>query len=330
MSRIDEALARARSYRPESGCPGAGAGGCGTDLVFPTESVTRRCRSPARSAGHRGASSGARRARAPVAPAGEPPCTLQAPRKRVSRCSNRSRRCRIFPLSEKLMTRSGNMQSIEQYRRLAARLHVAQSEQRTRVVMVTSALPGEGKTLSAANLALTLSESYRRQVLLVDADLRRPCVHDMFRLPNLGGLERRRAVRRAPEGSAHPGHRAPHGADGRTAGSGSDERAVLEPDAPGARGGRVDVRLGHRRHAADRHAVRRAPAHVAGRHGAPGRRGGGNAARRDQVGRGRPRPRPHSRRDPEPGGRCAAARPVRLRLLRRYAPKHTDAHRTDS
>jgi capsular exopolysaccharide synthesis family protein len=38
------------------------------------------------------------------------------------------------------------------------------------------------------NLALTLSESYRRQVLLVDADLRRPCVHDIFRLPNLGGL----------------------------------------------------------------------------------------------------------------------------------------------
>jgi capsular exopolysaccharide synthesis family protein len=54
--------------------------------------------------------------------------------------------------------------------------------------MVTSALPGEGKTLSAANLALTLSESYRRRVLLVDADLRRPCVHEVFRIPNVGGL----------------------------------------------------------------------------------------------------------------------------------------------
>ena len=40
--------------------------------------------------------------------------------------------------------------------------------------MVTSALPSEGKTLTATNLALTLSESYQRRVLLIDADLRRP------------------------------------------------------------------------------------------------------------------------------------------------------------
>ena len=36
--------------------------------------------------------------------------------------------------------------------------------------MVTSALPGEGKTLTVTNLALTLSESYKRRVLLIDAD----------------------------------------------------------------------------------------------------------------------------------------------------------------
>ena len=35
-------------------------------------------------------------------------------------------------------------------------------------------MPAEGKTLTAANLALTLSESYKRRVLLIDADLRRP------------------------------------------------------------------------------------------------------------------------------------------------------------
>ncbi len=54
--------------------------------------------------------------------------------------------------------------------------------------MMASTLAGEGKTLSATNLALTLSESYRRRVALIDADLRRPTVHDMFGLPNVSGL----------------------------------------------------------------------------------------------------------------------------------------------
>lgn len=78
--------------------------------------------------------------------------------------------------------------SVEQYRRLAARLHLAQAQHGTKLVMVTSALVAEGKTLTASNLALTLSESYRKRVLLIDADLRRPGVHDMFGIPNLSGL----------------------------------------------------------------------------------------------------------------------------------------------
>lgn len=77
---------------------------------------------------------------------------------------------------------------VEQYRRLAGRLHLAQAEHGIKVVMVASALPGEGKTLTATNLAVTLSESYQRDVLLIDGDLRRPSIHDMFRIPNLSGL----------------------------------------------------------------------------------------------------------------------------------------------
>jgi capsular exopolysaccharide synthesis family protein len=76
----------------------------------------------------------------------------------------------------------------ERFRRLAASLHHAQLVDGLRTVMVTSADPGDGKTLTSANLALTLSESYRRQVLLVDADLRRPSLHDVFRVPNVVGL----------------------------------------------------------------------------------------------------------------------------------------------
>jgi protein-tyrosine kinase len=54
--------------------------------------------------------------------------------------------------------------------------------------MVSSAVPAEGKTLTVTNLALTLSEAYGRRVLLVDADLRRPSLHEVFSLPNTTGL----------------------------------------------------------------------------------------------------------------------------------------------
>jgi protein-tyrosine kinase len=78
--------------------------------------------------------------------------------------------------------------ALEQYRKLAATLHHAQKERGVKVVMTTSALPAEGKSLSAVNIALTLSESYQRRVLLIDADLRRPTVQRMFGLPSSNGL----------------------------------------------------------------------------------------------------------------------------------------------
>jgi capsular exopolysaccharide synthesis family protein len=78
--------------------------------------------------------------------------------------------------------------AVEQYRRAAAILHHAQREHNVKVVMVASALPGEGKTLTSINLALTLSESYQRRVLLIDADLRRPMIHQVLGLKNRSGL----------------------------------------------------------------------------------------------------------------------------------------------
>jgi capsular exopolysaccharide synthesis family protein len=81
-----------------------------------------------------------------------------------------------------------NSGTVEQFRRLAAQLYLAQTEHGIRAVMIASALPGEGKTLTAVNLALTLSESYQRSVLLVDGDLRRPSAHQVFEVPNVSGL----------------------------------------------------------------------------------------------------------------------------------------------
>jgi capsular exopolysaccharide synthesis family protein len=77
---------------------------------------------------------------------------------------------------------------VEQYRRLSAILHNRQIERGIRSVMIASAVAAEGKTLAASNLALTLSHSYQRRVLLIDGDLRRPCLHLMFKLDNQVGL----------------------------------------------------------------------------------------------------------------------------------------------
>lgn len=83
---------------------------------------------------------------------------------------------------------SGNPRLIEQFRRLAATLHHAQQSNGLRSVMVTSAAPGDGKTLTAVNLALVLAESYRSRVLLIDADLRRPSIPSVADLGDASGL----------------------------------------------------------------------------------------------------------------------------------------------
>jgi capsular exopolysaccharide synthesis family protein len=77
---------------------------------------------------------------------------------------------------------------VEQFRSLAATLLQAQAEHGITSLIVTSPAPGDGKSYIALNLALTLGESYRRQVLLIDADLRRPTLHQVFRVPNACGL----------------------------------------------------------------------------------------------------------------------------------------------
>jgi capsular exopolysaccharide synthesis family protein len=91
-------------------------------------------------------------------------------------------------LEARLVTRDTGPIPLEQYRRLAAVLHDVQVQQGLKSLMLTSALPHEGKTLTAVNLALTLSESYARQVLLIDADLRRPSLHRLFGVSNEAGL----------------------------------------------------------------------------------------------------------------------------------------------
>lgn len=90
--------------------------------------------------------------------------------------------------SRVVVGRAPNAALVEQYRRLGAALHHHQLQGGAHTLMVTSAIASEGKTLTATNLALTLSHSYKRRVLLIDADLRRPSVHEVLGLPNSVGL----------------------------------------------------------------------------------------------------------------------------------------------
>jgi capsular exopolysaccharide synthesis family protein len=86
------------------------------------------------------------------------------------------------------VTGTSSSVSVEQYRKLAAALHEEQVRSQLKTVMVTSSVPGEGKTLTVVNLALTLGESYGRRVLVIDADMRRPSLHSSLNVPNERGL----------------------------------------------------------------------------------------------------------------------------------------------
>jgi capsular exopolysaccharide synthesis family protein len=98
--------------------------------------------------------------------------------------------------------REGVLESIDAIRTLL--LHDAGAEA-TRVVMVTSAASGEGKTTLASGLADSLVRAGRR-VLLIDCDLRGPAVHQMYELPLqpgfsevlLGEIDLADAIQQAP------------------------------------------------------------------------------------------------------------------------------------
>src|SRR3989442_3590537 len=66
----------------------------------------------------------------------------------------------------------------EQYRSLRTRLLQAGERQRMRAFVITSAGVGEGKTLTALNLAWLLAQTDGVRALIIDADLRQPCAAD--------------------------------------------------------------------------------------------------------------------------------------------------------
>jgi capsular exopolysaccharide synthesis family protein len=75
----------------------------------------------------------------------------------------------------------------ESYRTIRTALLLSQVEKPPQVILLTSANPADGKTVTTLNLAVTLAQS-GRMVVLIDADLRRGNCHRLLHMPNLPGL----------------------------------------------------------------------------------------------------------------------------------------------
>jgi capsular exopolysaccharide synthesis family protein len=76
----------------------------------------------------------------------------------------------------------------EQYRALRTRITQSENGRAVRTIAITSPAKGDGKSVSAANLALTMAQEYQRRVVLVDADLRHPRAHHLLGLTEGAGL----------------------------------------------------------------------------------------------------------------------------------------------
>ncbi|MGE8017825.1 CpsD/CapB family tyrosine-protein kinase [Peribacillus frigoritolerans] len=75
----------------------------------------------------------------------------------------------------------------EQYRLIRTNIQFSSIDQEMKTIVVTSSEPNDGKSTTAANLAVVLAQE-GKQVVLVDADLRKPAVHYAFNLSNIQGL----------------------------------------------------------------------------------------------------------------------------------------------
>jgi capsular exopolysaccharide synthesis family protein len=95
---------------------------------------------------------------------------------------------KISPMETHLVSFHSPLSSVsEEYRQLRVSLLFREPGQQLRTLLVTSPAPQEGKSTTAANLAITFAHAENR-VLLVDADMRKPAVHTLFGLRKEPGL----------------------------------------------------------------------------------------------------------------------------------------------
>jgi capsular exopolysaccharide synthesis family protein len=91
-------------------------------------------------------------------------------------------------LQRNLITQENKSSPIaEQYRTVRTNIEFSAVDREIKTILVTSAGPAEGKSTTAANLAVVMAQN-GQSVLIVDADLRKPTAHYTFGVPNMSGL----------------------------------------------------------------------------------------------------------------------------------------------
>src|ERR1700678_2432391 len=83
---------------------------------------------------------------------------------------------------------SDSERDTEEFRTLRSRLYHTREKMPLKKILVASALPKEGKSFTAANLAQVMVRQHGRRVLLIDADLRNPRLHLMLGTTEAPGL----------------------------------------------------------------------------------------------------------------------------------------------
>jgi polysaccharide biosynthesis transport protein len=93
----------------------------------------------------------------------------------------------LNPLEQSLLLSKPNAPAAEAYRALRTAILLSAADEPLRVLLTTSPLGGDGKTTISYNLAIAFAQHGRR-VLLLDADMRKPSVHTLFRSAKTPGL----------------------------------------------------------------------------------------------------------------------------------------------
>ena len=123
------------------------------------------------------------RAEAPIAP-----CIVQVPEINSDLDLEKVAHHPWKPFEASLPTLANVGASVEQFRGLRARVDQLRIQASIKTILVSSGMPGEGKTFIAANLALSMARNALNSILLIDGDLRRGVLHKLLGAPNSPGL----------------------------------------------------------------------------------------------------------------------------------------------
>src|SRR5438105_1664529 len=107
---------------------------------------------------------------------------------------------------ELLLNVNGRSALAESYRQLRTSVLLSTAGRAPKTLLITSSLPGEGKTTTAVNTAITLAQT-GASVVIIDADMRRPRLRSIFDLPEREGLSSILSSETKPEDMLHAIHR---------------------------------------------------------------------------------------------------------------------------